>query len=163
MGHFTVLILNKNIPAFQSIRTVLSFSFFVNSLQSLSWVWLFVTHGLQQTRLLCLSPTPGACSNSCPSSRWCHTTNLILCCPPPLLPSFFPSIRVFPNLKPVHCSMSSSNSCFFTCIQISQEAGKVVCKEIQSERSVLGVHWNDRSWSWNSNTLATWCEELTHL
>ena len=32
----------------------------------------------------------------------------------------------FPNLEPVHCSMSSSNCCFLTCIQISQEAGKVV-------------------------------------
>ena len=28
--------------------------------------------GLQHSRLLCPSPTPGACSNSCPSSRWCH-------------------------------------------------------------------------------------------
>ena len=31
----------------------------------------------------------------------------------------------FPDLKPVHCSMSGSNCCFLTCIQISQEAGKV--------------------------------------
>ena len=29
-------------------------------------------------------------------------------------------------------------------------------------RSVLGVHWKDWCWSWNSNTLATWWEELTH-
>ena len=30
-------------------------------------------------------------------------------------------------------------------------------------RSVLGVHWKDWCWSWNSNTLATWCDnELTH-
>ena len=29
-------------------------------------------------------------------------------------------------------------------------------------RSVLGVHWKDWCWSWSSNTLATWCEELTH-
>ena len=29
-------------------------------------------HGLQQARLPCSSPTPGAYSNSCPSSRWCH-------------------------------------------------------------------------------------------
>ena len=29
-------------------------------------------------------------------------------------------------------------------------------------RSVLGVHWKDWCWSWNSNTLATWCKELTH-
>ena len=32
----------------------------------------------------------------------------------------------FPNVEPVHCSMSRSNCCFLTCIQISQEAGKVV-------------------------------------
>ena len=31
-------------------------------------------HGLQHTRLPCPSPTPGACSNSCPSSEWCHPT-----------------------------------------------------------------------------------------
>ena len=31
-------------------------------------------HGLQQARLPCPSPTPGACSNSCPSSQWCHPT-----------------------------------------------------------------------------------------
>ena len=30
-------------------------------------------------------------------------------------------------------------------------------------RSVLGVHWKDWCWRWNSNTLATWCRELTHL
>ena len=30
-------------------------------------------------------------------------------------------------------------------------------------RSVLGVHWKDWCWSWNSNTLTTWCGELTHL
>ena len=29
-------------------------------------------------------------------------------------------------------------------------------------RAVLGVHWKDWCWSWNSNTLATWCKELTH-
>ena len=29
-------------------------------------------HGLQHTRLPCPSPTPGTCSNSCPSSQWCH-------------------------------------------------------------------------------------------
>ena len=32
----------------------------------------------------------------------------------------------FPDLAPVCCSMSYSNCCFLTCIQISQEAGKVV-------------------------------------
>ena len=32
------------------------------------------SHGLQHTRLPCPSPTPGACSNSNPSSWWCHPT-----------------------------------------------------------------------------------------
>ena len=31
-----------------------------------------------------------------------------------------------------------------------------------SRKSVLGVHWKDWCWGWNSNTLATSCEELTH-
>ena len=31
-------------------------------------------HGLQHARLPSPSPTPKACSNSCPSSRWCHLT-----------------------------------------------------------------------------------------
>ena len=29
-------------------------------------------HGLQHARLPCPSPTPRACSNSCPLSQWCH-------------------------------------------------------------------------------------------
>ena len=31
-------------------------------------------HGLQHARRPCPSPTPEACSNSCPLSRWCHPT-----------------------------------------------------------------------------------------
>ena len=31
-------------------------------------------HGLNHTRLPCPSPTPKACSNSCPLSWWCHPT-----------------------------------------------------------------------------------------
>ena len=29
-----------------------------------------------------------------------------------------------------------------------------------SRKSVLNIHWKDCCWHWNSNTLATWCEEL---
>ena len=43
-------------------------------------------HGLQHARPPCPSPSPGACSNSCPLNQ---------CCPLLLLPSIFPSIRVF--------------------------------------------------------------------
>ena len=30
-------------------------------------------------------------------------------------------------------------------------------------KSDLNIHWKDWCWSWNCNTLATWCNELTHL
>ena len=36
--------------------------------------WTLRAHGLQPARLPCPSPTPWACSNSCPLSRWCHPT-----------------------------------------------------------------------------------------
>ena len=42
-----------------------SYSVMSNSSQS---------YGLQHTRLLCPSPSPGACSNSCTLSGWCHPT-----------------------------------------------------------------------------------------
>ena len=58
--------------------------------------------GLQHARLPCLSPTPGAYSNSCPSSQWCHSTILILCGHLLLPPSIFPSIRVFSNESVLH-------------------------------------------------------------
>ena len=58
-------------------------------------------HRLQHARLPCPSPTPGVYSNSCPSSRWCHPTissSVILL----LLPSLFPSIRVFAKESVFH-------------------------------------------------------------
>ena len=68
----------------------------IGSVQSLSHVWLFVTPWTAARQLPCPSPTPGVCSNSCPLNRWCHSNHLIFCCPL-LLPSIFPSIRVFSN------------------------------------------------------------------
>ena len=32
-----------------------------------------------------------------------------------------------------------------------------------SRKWVLNIHWKNWCWNWNSNTLATWCNELTHL
>ena len=45
-----------------------------SSVQSLSRFDSLWPHELWHTRPPCPSPTPGACSNSCPSSRWCHPT-----------------------------------------------------------------------------------------
>ena len=39
------------------------------------------------------------------------------------------------------------------------------CKAIQQvhpKGDQLNTHWKDWCWSWSSNTVATWCEELTH-
>jgi len=38
--------------------------------------------------------------------------------------------------------------------------GDPTCKSYR--KSVLNIYWKDWCWSWNSNTLATWWEELTH-
>ena len=46
---------------------------FLSSVQSLMSDSLR-PHGLQHARLRCPSPTPRACLNSCPLSRWCHPT-----------------------------------------------------------------------------------------
>ena len=54
-------------------------------------------HGLQHTKLSCPSPTLGAYSNSCPSGQWCHPTISSSVAPLLLLPSIFPTIRIFPN------------------------------------------------------------------
>ena len=45
-----------------------------SSVQLLSRVRFFATPWTAVPRLPCPSPTPGACSNSCPSSQWCHPT-----------------------------------------------------------------------------------------
>ena len=59
-------------------------------------------HGLQHNRLPCSSSTPGACSNSCPLSRWCHPTTSSSVVP------FYSSLQSFP------ASGSLSVSQFFT-------------------------------------------------
>ena len=51
-------------------------------------------HGLQHARLPCPSPASGACSNSCPSSQWCHPTISSSIVPFSSHP-VFPSVRVF--------------------------------------------------------------------
>ena len=54
-------------------------------------------HGLQHARLPCPSPTPRAYSNSTSVELVMPSNHLILCHPLVLLPSIFPSIRVFSN------------------------------------------------------------------
>ena len=60
----------------------------------------------------------------------------------------------FPNLEPLHCSMSGSNCSFLTCIWISQEAGKVVWY------SHLLKNYPQFVWSTQSKTLTLDCKEI---
>ena len=60
------------------------------------------------------------------------------------------------------------NRCFWAKVLEKTLEGPLDSKEIQSvhpkgNQSALNIHWKDWCLSWNSNTLATWCEELTHL
>ena len=74
------------------------------------------SYGVQHARPPCASPTPEACSDSCPSSWWCLPTISFPCHPLLLLPSIFPSIRIFSNESvicvrwPKYCSFSFSIS-----------------------------------------------------
>ena len=52
--------------------------------------------GLYHSRLTCPSPAPGACSNSCPLSQWCHPTISSSVIPFSCLQSF-PASRSFPR------------------------------------------------------------------
>ena len=77
--------------------------------------------GVQHARPPCPSPTPRVYSNSCPLSWWCH---LILCHPLLLLPSIFPSIRIFSKkLAPCISSVQS-----LSCVQLFATPWTAACQ-----------------------------------
>ena len=55
--------------------------------------------------------------------------------------------------------------CFWSVVLKKTLESPLDCKEIQPvhPKGDLGIHWKDWCWSWNPNTLATWCKELTRL
>ena len=59
------------------------------------------------------------------------------------------------------------NWCFWIVVLEKTLENPLDCKEIKpvnlKGNQTLNIHWKDWYWSWNSNTLATWCEELTPL
>ena len=72
-------------------------------------------HGLQHARPPCPSPTPGACSNSCPSSQWCHPTISSSVIP------FSSCLQSFPVLGSLQMSQ------FFTSLYIYLFTDKSLC------------------------------------
>ena len=59
-------------------------------------------------------------------------------------------------------SWTPKNWCFWTVVL--EKTLRVPWTARKSNQSILKeISWKDWCWSWNSKTLATWCEELTHL
>ena len=81
-NHWTVALISHANSLVQFIHSVVS-----DSLQP---------HGLQHARPPCPSPTPGACSNSCPLSWWCHPTISSSVIPFSFCPQSFPISGSFP-------------------------------------------------------------------
>ena len=67
------------------------------------------------------------------------------------------------TIKKAECRIDAFELWFWRRLFIVPWTARRSNKSILKE-SVLPspVHWKDWCWSWNSNTLATWCEELTH-
>ena len=55
------------------------------------------------------------------------------------------------------CSLVSSDDS-----EHLQETGPEWNLWIFGQAHHLDIHWKDWCWSWSSNTLVTWCEEMTH-
>ena len=56
--------------------------------------------------------------------------------------------------------------CFRTVVLEKVLESPLDCKEIKPvnpKGNQSWIKWKDWCWSWNSNTLATWCKELIHL
>ena len=94
-------------------------------------------HGLQNARLTCPSPTPGAYSNSCPSSRWCHpviSSSVILfssCLQSFLASGSFPRSWLFAS-SGQSTDVSASASCLPMNIQDWFPLGWTGCISLQS-------------------------------
>ena len=79
-------------------------------------------HGLQHARPPCSSPTPGACSNSCPSSQWCHPT-------------------ISSSVVPFSCLRSFPASSSFPMSQFFASGGQNI--GVSASASVLPMHIQD--------------------
>ena len=84
-------------------------------------------HGLQHARLPCPSLSPTACSNSCPSSRWCHPT-ISSCLLLLLPPSVFLGIRVFSNESVLHIRWPKDWSFSFNISPSNEHSGLISCR-----------------------------------
>ena len=124
-------------------------------------------HGLQHTRLPCPSLSYRVCSNSCPLSRWYSLTLSSSGNPLLLLPSIFPSIRVFSKVSALHMSWPSYWSLSFS-ISLSNEYSGLISFSIdwfdlltvQGTLSLLQHHNSKASVLWWSTFFKVQCSHM---
>ena len=100
-----------------------------SSVQSLSRVRVFATPWMEHARLNCPSPTPRLCSNSCPSSQWCHPTTSFS------VVSFPPAFNL------------SQHQGLFQWISSSHQVAKVLEFQLQHQ-SFQRIFRTDFLWDW---------------
>ena len=63
-------------------------------------------------------------------------------------------------------SWAPKNWCFWVVVLEKTLESPLDFKEMKlsqaQRKSTLNIHWEDQSWSWSFNTLATWCKESIH-
>ena len=106
--NWRISVMVHEVPAFPSSMISVQFSYSVMS-SSLG------PHGVQHTRLPCPSPTPRACSNSCPMSQWCHQPSR------PLLSTSPPAFNL------------SQHQGLFQCVSSSHQVAKVLEFQLQHQ------------------------------
>ena len=87
LSHWILISVRTQLRSGDKLLLLFSHSVMSDSLQP---------HGLQHTRPPCPSPTPGACSSSCPLSQWCHPTISSSVVPFSSCPRSFPASGSFP-------------------------------------------------------------------
>ena len=104
-----------------------------SSVQLLSCVWLFATHGVQHARPPCPSPTPGACWNSWPLSWWCHPTISSSAVPFSSCLQSFPASGSFPMESVLHIRWPMFWSFNFSVSPSNEHSGLISFR----------IHWFD--------------------
>ena len=78
--------------------------------------------GLQRIKLPCPSPSPRACSNTCPWIQWCHPTILSS------VIHFSSCLQSFPALV-IHSAVDEHLGCFYYVIIINKTSTNI-CKQV---------------------------------
>ena len=97
----------------------------VSSVQSLSRVWLFVTPWTTARQASLSITNSQSLPNLMSIESVMPSNHLILCCPLLLLPSIFPSIRVFSNESALHIRCPKYGSCSFNISPSNEHSGLI--------------------------------------